>query len=129
MMDILKWKESENLYKKHFDRFMRLVACQAKKLQTEQKAVTLHVKDMSKEGISNTRRVAHHFKKLFPRTGKTVSPPEHNKRKAHKDAPGTKQKRDVTEAPLCLNPVFRTEGRRRHINQCNMSDDNTKNTL
>lgn len=108
---------------------MRDVMCQAKKSQTEQRAVLLYMKGVGKESIPTTRTVTLYVRRFFPRTGKPIHH-QNIRRERHRKTYGVHiEKREVIEVSFSLKLVCRANGRRNYIDQRDVPHVDTKNTL
>lgn len=109
-----------------FDRFVREVAVQAEKIQTEHRGTfaTDYIEAARERVRPNVPVVRTRYtskgpsKSIHDRTQQTSS-----------NARGLKRKRDVPDAPLCLNPICRAQGKRHYLSVCNIFDRKTKDTL
>lgn len=129
MLDIMTWRKNENFHKENFDRFVREAAAQAEKIQTEHRGTNNHEHNLDNQNRAKGRRTFHAVRKS---TGGVEAPVLANRKHSEKqddDVRGKKRKRDVWEAPLCLNPVCRAKGKRHYISNCEISDKNTKTAL
>lgn len=123
MVDIITLRKNDRFHKENFNRFVREVAVQTKKIQTELKTIPLPERQVENDTNITVQRII-----CKPNRG-NHSPLQHHKEKQDIGERGKKRKRDVYEAPLCLNPTCREKGKRRYINQCVISDKATKDKL
>lgn len=62
-VDIMNWRKHGNFHNENFDRFVREVAAQANKTQTEQRMTAMYEQDRGKSPVPNGKSGPHHQKK------------------------------------------------------------------
>lgn len=132
MMKIVKWRKDEGFDKKDFNRFMREVATQEKKLQEEKSAFEpsfMNESGAEAEKRDPPKKYQRAFAKRAP-TGRTYGNASQavgskwNTTNTTSNKTGTKRKREENNGlPPCLNP--KCDGHH-FIQQCDKSDEATK---
>lgn len=124
MNDLISWRKDENFHKENFDRFVREIATQAERIQSEQGVPsqfsnTFVDSRMRREPLFREKQIKHEN----PNS-------KRHKQVSHKDeVRGVKRKSDEYETPLCLNPTCRAKDERHYLSRCARSDKNTKASL
>lgn len=126
MQDIIIWRKNDNFHEENFDRFIREVAVQAEKLQTDHRGLINHDLNLKRRNIA-TRKKAIPLARRNIFKAKTPAIVNHKLTENNNDTSGgKKRKRCVSEASLCLNSECKAQGKRPYINNCDISDKNIK---
>lgn len=123
------WRKDEKFEKESFNRFVREVARQAKKIQTELKIIPHHDKHENRESTSSKKNMSHARKRGQIYHAEIVTPQRFHAEKAVKNSHGIKKKRDSFGAPLCLNATCKGAGKRHYTNNGEITDKDTRSAL
>lgn len=129
MLDIMNWKKNENFHKEDFNRFVREVAVQAEKIQTEHRGTHASEYSYNKGPKWKGNRTLHVVRKNKQVIEAPVKVNQCKLKKPNENLRGLKRKRDYIQAPLCLNPVCKEKGKRHYISNCDILDKETRTTL
>lgn len=126
ILDTINWRKVDNFRKEGLDRFVREVALQAEKVQTEHGGTPST--EFAREIRERIRSEVPVFGTKYISRG--PSEPIHDRpRQTNIDVRGLKRKWHTPDAPLCSNLICRVQGKRHYISACNISDKKTKDNL
>lgn len=108
---------------------MREVALQSRKKQTGQRIVPFLEKRAGKETTAIAKKKFHTVRRELQRTEVALLTDLSQKERVEWNLQDTKRKRDAFGAPLCLDPTYRSKGKRHYISNCDVPDPETKTAL
>lgn len=129
MLDIITWRKNKGFRKENFNRFVREVAAQADKLQTEQSAAAPAHRRPRREPNHPTRSATQGMRRKEAQQEAVPESARHRHPNEPKQDANKKRKRDVYDTPLRLNPECKAKGRRHYIRKCDISSDEAKTKL
>lgn len=100
MRDVIEWRRDENFRKETFDHFIKEVACQAKKVQTEQRMLLVYDNRFRKETQYSSKKTYYVISKRQHNTVGVTGPQCQQAEKKHNEKQGKERKRDDLDAPL-----------------------------
>lgn len=129
MQEAIIRRKNENFYKETFNCFLREVAVQADKLQTEHSVPSATNRRSFKEAKHHAKVAMQVVRRNEARQEATPVKARQRQTHNHKQDVNKERKRDVYETPLCLNPECKAKGRRSHISKYGISNNETKTMI